>query len=167
MLFRSGVRVMDALKANVESFTSAYSADWDHKFMLHAQVGAEGDDGTSPGARIPIGEEIGLYDHLRQAGLYHKYFPTGVGDIFPFDSTSTRNPAAILDVFKGAFRVGMRYISTYEEDGETIRVTGYLVKKSEIERYKNGEQVVNETIGGSYNSKEFAKTFDRKVRTVS
>lgn len=162
-----GVRVMDALQKHVTSFESAYSADWDHHFMLHAQVGAEGDDGTSPGARIPIGEEIDLYQHLRQAGLYHKYFPTGVGDIFPFDSTSSRNPAAILDIFKGAFKVGIRYISTYEADGETIRVTGYLVKKSEIERYRSGDQVVNETIGGAYNSKEFEKATNRMTRSLS
>ncbi|MPN64064.1 hypothetical protein SDC9_211835 [bioreactor metagenome] len=135
--------------------------------MLHSQVGAEGDEGTSPGVRIPIGEEIALYDHIRQAGLYHKYFPTGVGDLFPFDHTSAQNPGAILDVIKGAFHVGMRYFSVYEEDGEVVRVTGYLVKKSEIERYKNGEQVVNETTKGSYNSGEFEATLHRKVRGMT
>ena len=129
-------------------------------------MGASGDEGTSPGARIAIGEEIPLYDHLRQAGLFHKYFPTGVGDIFPFDSTSSKNPAAILDVFKGAFKVGVRYISTYSADSDVVRVTGYLVKKSDIAAYAEGKQVVNEPVRGSYNSKEYEATLHRKVRSI-
>ncbi len=161
-----GVKVMDALKEHVESFESKYSPDWDHHFMLHAQVGAAGDEGTSPGARIAIGEELPLYDHLRQAGLYHKYFPTGVGDIFPFDTTYSKNPAAILDVFKGAFKVGIRYISTYSSDSELVRVTGYLVKKSDIQAYAEGKQVINETVRGSYNAKEYDGTLRRKVRSI-
>ncbi len=162
-----GVRILDTLQKYVNEFESKYSPNWEHHFMLHSQVGAEGDEGTSPGVRIPVGEEIALYDHIRQAGLYHKYFPTGVGDIFPFDHTSAQNPGAILDVIKGAFHVGMRYFSVYEEDGAVVRVTGYLVKKSEIERYRNGEQVVNETTRGSYNSGEFKAALHRKVRSLT
>lgn len=134
--------------------------------MLHAQVGADGDVGTSPGVRIPIGDEIELYDHLKQAGRFHKYFPTGVGDIFPFDSTGVKNPEAILDIFKGAFNVGMRYISTYKSDGDLVRVTGYLVKKSDIDKFVNGEQVLNDTHALSYNAGSFQSNTERKVREV-
>ena len=161
-----GIDVMNRLKELVESHESAYSPIWNHHFMLHAQVGAENDDDTSPGARIAIGSEIELYDHLRQAGLFHPYFTSGVGDIFPFDSTADRNPAAVLDVFKGAFKVNMRYISTYSADSDLIRVTGFLVKKSEVFAHEAGSQVVNETAAGSVDSLRNKGILERKVRSL-
>ena len=33
----------------------------------------------------------------------------------------------------GAFSLGYRYITTYLKNTDLIRVTGYLVKKSEVE----------------------------------
>ena len=160
-----GVRVLDALKELVERHTSKYSPISDHKFMLHAQVGL-GESDTTPGTRIPIGREIPLYDHLRQAGLYHKYFPTGVGDIFPFEVTAKKNPGAILDIFKGAFRVGMRYISTYAEDSDLIRVTGYLIKKSELFAVHEGKAAINDMSLVGYNQVVVGHTLDRKVRST-
>ncbi|MBQ8994612.1 MAG: YjjI family glycine radical enzyme [Oscillospiraceae bacterium] len=160
-----GVRVLDALKEFVERHTSKYSPITDHKFLLHAQVGL-GESDTTPGTRIPIGREIPLYDHLRQAGLYHKYFPTGVGDIFPFEVTAKKNPGAILDIFKGAFNVGMRYISTYAEDSDLIRVTGYLVKKSELFAVHDGAQAINDMSLVGYNQVVVGHTLDRKVRST-
>ena len=88
----------------------------------------------SSGARIPIGDEIALYDHLRHAGQFHPYFHSGVGDIFPFEVTAKRNPESLVDLIKGAFSVGMRYFSAYASDSDVIRITGYLVKKSDIEK---------------------------------
>ncbi|MDR0587226.1 MAG: YjjI family glycine radical enzyme [Treponema sp.] len=162
-----GVQVMERLKEETERFTSAYSPIWNHHFALHAQVGAEGDLGVSPGARIAIGSEIPLYDHLRQAGLYHPFFSTGVGDIFPFEPIAARNPKAILDVFKGSFQTGMRYISTYASNSDLVRVTGYLVKRSDIEKFRAGEAVINETVGGSFESFEYKGIENRKVRTLA
>ena len=161
-----GVKVMDRLLELVNSHESAYSPVWNHHYMLHAQVGAEHDEGTSPGARIAIGSEIELYDHVRQAGLYHPYFTSGVGDIFPFDETALNNPKAVLDVFKGAFQSNMRYISTYLNDGDLIRVTGFLVKKSEVFAHEAGAQVINETAGGSVDSLRNKGILDRKVRSL-
>lgn len=161
-----GVEVLERLQELVNDFETKYSPQWNNRFMLHAQVGADGDACTSPGVRIPIGDEIELYDHLKQAGRFHKYFPTGVGDIFPFDSTGLKNPEAILDIFKGAFSVGMRYISTYKSDGDLVRVTGYLVKKSDVDKYVNGEQVLNDTHALSYNSGSFTRNTKRQVRDI-
>lgn len=161
-----GVEILERLQELVSNFETKYSPKWGNKFMLHAQVGAENDVNTSPGVRIPVGDEIEMYEHLKQAGMFHKYFPTGVGDIFPFDSTGLKNPEAILDIFKGAFNVGMRYISTYKSDGDLVRVTGYLVKKVDIEKFKNGEQVLNDTHAIAQNSGGFDYNTQRKVREV-
>lgn len=161
-----GVRVMDRLQELVNEHTSAYSKAFDHKLMLHAQVGL-GEVGVTPGVRIPIGREIPLYDHLRQAGLFHPYFQTGVGDIFPFEVTAKKNPEAVLDIFKGAFKVGMRYISTYAEDSDLIRVTGYLVKKSEVfALHDEGKVAINDMSSVAYNTIQMHHTLDRKVRSI-
>ena len=81
-------------------------------------------------------------------------------------STASNNPAAILDVFKGAFKVNMRYISTYSSDSDLIRVTGFLVKKSEVFAHEAGRQVVNETAGGSVDSLRNKGILERKVRSL-
>ncbi|OKQ05183.1 hypothetical protein BLA58_01790, partial [Haemophilus influenzae] len=41
---------------------------------------------------------------------------------------------AVVDIIDGAFSLGYRYITTYLKNTDLIRVTGYLVKKSEVEK---------------------------------
>lgn len=161
-----GIRVMDFIEERVKNFTSDYSPVWNHRFMLHAQVGAANDEGTTAAHRIPIGQEPDLYAHIRQAAKFQKYFPSGVGDHFPFDETAKRNPKAVLDVFKGGFKLGNRYLSAYNDDGDLIRVTGYLVKKSDVEAFKAGKQVTYDT--AQYAADPLTKygILDRKVEGV-
>ena len=47
---------MDKVEELVNKFTSKYSPVWNSKFMLHAQVGAANDKGTTAGTRIQIGK---------------------------------------------------------------------------------------------------------------
>lgn len=159
-----GIRVMDAVQAKVDSFKSEYSNIWDNKFMLHAQVGAANDIGTTPGARIQIGHEPDMYEHIANAAKFHKYFPSGIGDHFPFEETAKKNPAAVLDIFKAAFRLGMRYISSYGADADLIRVTGYLVKKSDAEKFRNGEQVSYDTVQYAQDALFQNGVLERKVQ---
>jgi len=160
-----GVKILDLIQERVNRFESKYGKVWNNRFMLHSQVGAAADEGTSPGMRIAIGEEIPLYDHLKQAGMFHKYFPSGIGDHFPFDYTAKENPQAIVDIFNGAFASGMRYISAYPEDGDLIRVTGYLVKKSDLEKFNSGKQVSYDTIQYAQTPLNDYGILDRKVRS--
>ncbi len=161
-----GICVMDFIEERVKNFSSDYSPVWNHRFMLHAQVGAANDEGTTAAHRIPIGQEPDLYTHIRQAAKFQKYFPSGVGDHFPFDETAKRNPKAVLDVFKGGFKLGNRYLSAYNDDGDLIRVTGYLVKKSDVEAFKAGKQVTYDT--AQYAADPLTKygILDRKVEGV-
>lgn len=161
-----GVAIMDAIERQVGAFESKYCEINHHRFLLHAQVGAVGDNGVTPGVRLAIGSEIPLYDHLRQAGLFHHYFPSGVGDIFPFDQTAEKNPAAVLDIFKGAFQAGMQYISTYEQNSDVIRVTGYLIKRSDFAQFQQGNAVTNSAVGASQETIEKRHTYERMVRSV-
>ncbi len=49
-----------------------------------------------------------------------------------FDETARRNPAAVVDVIRGAFRTGMRDFTFNLDSNDFIRITGYLVRKSDL-----------------------------------
>ena len=162
---RLGVEIMDQIDAfNANHFNPYCEATGGH-FLLHAQVGIDSDHGTSPGTRIPIGEEPDeLIDHLKNISLFQHYFPSGTGDIFPIDLTVHRNPEYILDIVRGAIKMNIRYLSFYASDSDVIRVTGYLVKRSEMEKLDKGENVLQNTTGLGLGAAKNCKVLDRRVR---
>ncbi|MEN6637450.1 MAG: YjjI family glycine radical enzyme [Clostridiaceae bacterium] len=159
-------RVMRRLTELVQAYDSPYCAVSGGHFSLHAQVGLDIDIGVTSGARIPIGDEIALYEHLRHAGQFHPYFHSGVGDIFPFEVTAKRNPESLVDLIKGAFSVGMRYFSAYASDSDVIRITGYLVKKSDMEKLARGEAVQQDNVIWGLGEVNNSLILDRKVRSL-
>lgn len=162
-----GLRIMEIIDSEVSKYHNPHLKGSDGKYLLHAQVGIDTDFGISPGVRIPIGEEPPIYEHLFNAQKFHKYFPSGVGDIFTFDQTVNANPTYILNLIKGAFKNKMRYISFYGADADVIRITGYLVKKSEIEKLSRGEAVLRDTVVLGKGAVDNAKVLERKVRGIS
>lgn len=159
-----GVKIIEKLEEQVNKHHNPYCKFSDGKFLLHAQVGIDTDKGISPGCRIPIGEEPEIWHHIRHSALFHKYFPTGIGDIFRFDSTVKRNPQYVLDIMKGAMKVGMRYISFYTSDSDVVRITGYLVKRSDMEKLESGEQVLNGAAVLGLGAVKNQHVLDRKER---
>ena len=134
-------------------------------FLLHAQVGIAEDKGIAPGTRIPIGEEPDeLVDHLDVISKFHKYFISGTGDIFPVDLTVHKNPEYVLDIIKGSWQKDIRYLSFYSSESDVIRITGYLVKKSEIEKYEQGIAVLQNTTQLGTGAKHNGRILERKVR---
>lgn len=134
------------------------------KLALHAQVGVMEDTESTPGGRIPVGDEPVLPVHIKHFARMHKHCIAGCGELYPFEETAAKNPQAVLDIIKGAFMLDTRYISFYTHNSDLIRVTGYLVKRSEIEKLRNGQQVTHSaTVLGSGISKNL-NLFDRKVR---
>lgn len=162
-----GLRILDTIQQQVGQLEAAYSPVYGGRFALHAQVGLDSDLGTTSGVRIPVGDEPEQFvDHLRHSGRYHRYFPAGVGDIFPIAGNVAQNPQALLDVVKGAFQEGMHYLSFYSVDTDLVRITGYLVKRSEMAKHQQGSPVLQNTthLGApNYTSNRLA---DRKVRMV-
>lgn len=133
--------------------------------MLHAQVGLAEDEHITPGTRIPIGEEPEeLIDQLMVLKRFHKYFTSGTGDIFPIDMTVHRNPQYVLDIIKGAFQMDLRYLSFHSSDSDVIRVTGYLVKRSEMEKLNAGQAVLQNTTGLGLGAAKNGHILERKVR---
>ncbi|MFV0518645.1 MAG: YjjI family glycine radical enzyme [Lachnospirales bacterium] len=156
------LKVLDILHNIVTRYKPKYS-----KFALHGQVGISSDVGVTPNTRIPVGEEPELPLHLSFTAKTQKYFSAGIGELFPFEQTNIKNPTAILDIIKGSFKNDMRYFSFYSSNSDVVRITGYLVKRSDILEYDNGNATLgNSTFLGSGASKGL-KIFDRKERNVS
>lgn len=160
-----GQRIMDKIQEVVEGFTAVHTPINGNHFMLHAQVGLDSDIGITSGVRIPVGGEPDSFsDHLRHCARFHRYFPTGVGDIFPIATNVRQNPAALLDVVKGAFQSGVQYMSFYAADTDLVRITGYLVKRSEMEKYRKHEVVLQNTTQLGAPNYDVNNLAERKVR---
>ena len=65
---------------------------------------------------------------------HHRLFQAGVSDVLAFDDTARRNPQAVVDVIRGAFAVGMRDFTFNLDSNDFVRITGYLVRKSDLAR---------------------------------
>ncbi|HEY8889211.1 MAG TPA: YjjI family glycine radical enzyme [Clostridium sp.] len=159
-----GYKIIEKLEDEVNKFNDPNCTVTKGKYLLHAQVGIETDIGISPGCRIPIGDEPELPEHIVQAAKFHKFFPSGIGDVFAFDSTVKSNPQYILDIIKGAFKNEMRYFSAYSSDCDVIRITGYLVKRSDMEKLDAGQQVLQDTVALGLGSVKNNRVLERKIR---
>ncbi len=140
--------IMDVIDSLVNSHKATHSEGFDNKYLLHAQVGTshrETDCLNTPAHRIKVGQEPDLPEHILSASLYQKYFKAGTGDLFNFDQTYLDNTDALLDIIKGGFKEDIRYISPYLLNSDLVRVTGYLVKRSEVEKVESGEAVYRDT----------------------
>jgi YjjI family glycine radical enzyme len=107
--------------------------------FLHSQSGIDSDDGVTAGTRVPVGEEPPLAEHLRTVAPHHRLFASGVSDVLAFDETARRNPQAVVDVIRGAFATGMRDVTFNLDSNEFVRITGYLVRKSDLAAIAAGE----------------------------
>lgn len=105
--------------------------------FFHAQSGIDLDVNTTAGARVPIDDEPDLFHHLKTVAPHHVKFPAGISDIFHFESTVMNNPQAIADIIKGALKEGMRDFTFNLADGEFVRITGYLARRSDLEKTTN------------------------------
>ena len=164
-----GVDIMDIINDFVNKHENKYCEVTNNHFLLHAQVGIDSDINISPGTRIPVGEEPDeIIDQFNSMSHYHKYFVSGTGDIFPVDMTVHKNPEYVMDLIKGSFshdnENGIRYLSFYSSDSDVVRVTGYLVKRSEIEKLNKGIAVRQNTTGLGKGAKENCKALDRRIR---
>ena len=160
-----GKRIMDAIEERVANHTAPYCDAYGHRYRLHAQVGIDSDGmDDSPGTRIPIGAEPPMLQQLEVNEMFHPYFPTGTGDIFKFEETYLNTPEAILPIIKGSLARGLRYFSGYLENNDVVRVTGYLVKKSEIEKLRQKKQSLNNVTVFGMGAQDGGHALDRRVQ---
>ena len=163
-----GVRIVKQMQDFVNNYTADYCDACDHHFRLHAQVGLDSDGREdSPGCRIPIGVEPPMFEHIEHSTLFHKYFPTGIGDIFNFEETWEKTPGALVDIIKGALANGMRYFSGYLANNDVVRVTGYLVKKSELAKLDAHQQSLNQVSVNGKGARDNSDALSRRLERVN
>ena len=71
---------------------------------------------------------------------------------------------AILAIIKGSLARGLRYFSGYLENNDVVRVTGYLVKKSEIEKLRAKQQSLNNVTVFGMGAQDGGHALDRRVQ---
>lgn len=150
----------------VKSHEGAYCYGYGGKIGFHAQSGIDSDIDVTAGVRIRIGEEPDMFDQIKLEGKLQRYFDTGVSDIYIFDRTAKENIDGVLKVVKGAFKNGIREMTINTSDSELIRITGYLVKKCDIEKYEKGEPLREGTAVLGADSIKNCRILDRKVRGI-
>jgi YjjI family glycine radical enzyme len=160
-------RITLRLGAELKRHSAVYCDGSKGRVAFHAQVGIQNDLGTTPGVRIPVMQEPDLYEHLEVEGRQHETLDGGVSTILVFEPTARENPEAALDIIEGALRRGVRGLSVGCADSEYVRVTGYLVRRSDIEGARIERQYRHDTdaiVADLLDSQP--QFFNRRVRSV-
>jgi YjjI family glycine radical enzyme len=126
------IRLVERVADLVASRPMPYCEGGNGRCYLHSQSGIDLDIGVTAGTRIPVGDEPDLLTHLQTCAPHHHLFSSGISDIFHMDETAVRNPEAIVDIIRGSFRQGMRDFTFNLDNNEFVRITGYLVRKSDL-----------------------------------
>lgn len=127
-----GYQITQRIAQLVSKVEMPYCAGNNGRAFMHSQSGIDLDIGVTAGTRIPVGTEPDLFTHLKVVARHHHLFQSGISDVLSFDETATQNPQAVADVIRGAFQAGMRDFTFNLDSNDFIRITGYLVRKSDL-----------------------------------
>jgi YjjI family glycine radical enzyme len=148
--------ILERLAEELARIPACYCESSAGRVRFHSQAGIASDKGVTPGHRICSGDEPGLYNHLRAELPAHHLCAGGCTSILEFDQTAEGNPEAILDIIRGAFKNGARMLSIGSAHSEFVRVTGYLVRRADLEGAKAEKALL-------YDSAHWAsETFDNR-----
>ena len=140
---------------------------WRDRAMLHAQAGLSTDTGLTPGVRIPYGTEPDPVSHVRALAPHHQYYASGISEILTLDATVKANPAAVMDLCKGAFACGLREFTANVGGNDLVRVTGYMIRLSDVARYnaRKGARINTTALGAE--AAKLTAILARKPRVVA
>ena len=142
-----GLRIVQRLSQIVEERELTHC--WRNRALFHAQSGISVDTDVSPACRIPYGSEPDTLQHILTVLPFHQYFTAGVSDIFPVDETIEKNPEALMAICKGGLQQGLRMFTANVANNDLVRVTGYMVRRSDIKKFKDNGSRLNTTAFGS------------------
>lgn len=134
--------------------------------LLHAQAGISLDKEVTPATRISYGDEPDPITHIKACVGHHRYYPSGISDILTIEETVKANPEAMYNLCKGSLALGMREFTANVTSNDLVRITGYMVKLSDIAKFKQQGSRTNTTFLGSEAADNTA-VLDRKPRVIS
>ena len=139
---------------------------WRGRALLHSQAGLSDDVETTPGVRIPYGTEPDPVTHVEALSPHHQYYPSGISEILTVDESVRNNPEAIQQLCKGAFARGFREFTVNVASNDLVRVTGYMVRLSDIRKFNEQQgSRTNTTVLGA-EAADVTGILDRKPRVV-
>ena len=136
------------------------------KALLHAQGGISLDHQVTPGVRIPYGTEPDPVSYVQATARQHQYYTSGISDILTIDETVKSNPEAMFNLCKGALSLGYREFTANVASNDLVRVTGYMIKISDINKFAEHGSRKNTTFLGAEAAKNTG-ILDRAPRVVS
>ena len=128
-----GYRISAQLAHHVSETPQRHA--WGGRALLHSQGGLSVDRGVTPGVRIPYGQEPDPASHMLALAPHHGFYHSGISEILTLDPTIRQNPQALLQLCKGALAIGMREFTANVADSDLVRVTGYMIRKSDVARF--------------------------------
>ncbi len=139
---------------------------WRGHALLHSQAGLSDDVEATPGVRIPYGTEPDPVAHVEALSPHHAFYPSGISEILTVDESVRNNPEAIQQLCKGAFARGFREFTVNVASNDLVRVTGYMVRLSDIRRFKERQgSRTNTTVLGA-EAADVTRILDRRPRVV-
>ncbi|MEX3010325.1 YjjI family glycine radical enzyme [Hoeflea sp. TYP-13] len=157
------------ISARLEELVAARTLKnvWRSRAMLHSQAGLSTDTGYTPGVRIPYGTEPDPVSHVQALAAHHRHYASGVSEILTLDETVNANPDAVMDLCKGAFAKGFREFTANVGGNDLVRVTGYMIRLSDVEQYnaKNGSRTNTTALGAE--AAKCTSILQRKPRVVA
>ncbi|KAB0301801.1 YjjI family glycine radical enzyme [Vibrio fortis] len=159
-----GHTISEKLAEIVESSPVQYGLNG--KALLHAQGGISLDKDVTPGVRIPYGTEPDPVSYVRATAGHHKFYTSGISDILTIDETVKSNPEAMFNLCKGAIQAGYREFTANVASNDLVRVTGYMIKLSDIAKYDDEGSRTNTTFLGAEAAKNTG-ILERKPRVAS
>ena len=135
--------------------------------MLHSQAGLSTDAETTPGVRIPYGSEPDPVSHIRALAPHHRFYPSGVSEILTLDETVKANPDAVVQLCKGAFASGFREFTANVASNDLVRVTGYMIRLSDVKRYNEEKGSRTNTTALGAEAAKLTGILARKPRVVA
>lgn len=158
--------ILSEMRKIVDAYEIPYCEANNNRAFFHAQSGIDIDLEETAGARIPIGQEPDMYSHIMAVAPHHHLCNGGISDIFHFDESTKRNPQAIMDIVKAAFKKGMRMFTFNISNSEFIRITGYLVRRSDLKDFREDGSRYGSTLFGA-NSMDNANVDHRKAKRIT
>ena len=159
-----GHKISATLSAIVKSTPVTYGLDG--RALLHSQAGLSIDEEVTPGTRIQYGCEPDVIEHIKAMAAHHRYYSAGISDILTIEETVKANPEAMYQLCKGALSLGMREFTANVASNDLVRVTGYMIKLSDIKAFKESGSRKNTTVLGA-EAAEKTGILDRKPRVIS
>lgn len=138
-----GYRISATLDAIVKSTPVAHG--YHGRALLHSQGGISIDKDVTPGVRIPYGTEPNPIAHIQALAQHHQFYTAGISDILTIDETVKSNPQAMFQLCKAALELGFREFTANVASNDLMRVTGYMVIRSDIEAFKQYGSRLNTT----------------------